>query len=96
MAMEDGICASIVASNWVNETLAKAGWVYNGLKSIWQPTHKLEWLGFSLDLEQGCISVHLQKICVLKAMLTMAAKQTTLRAKFIASLVGKIIPMSIV
>ena len=99
--LDDGICAlqnkkeAIVASNWVKETLAKAGWVYNGLKSIWQPTHKLEWLGFNLDLKQGCISVPTRKISGLKAMLVMAAKQTTLRAKFIASLVGKIVSMSI-
>ena len=99
--LDDGICAlkneleAREASSWVKETLAKAGWVYNGLKSNWQPTRKLEWLGFDLDMGQGCISVPLRKIGMLKAMLTMAVKQTTLKAKFIASLVGKIISMSI-
>ena len=99
--LDDGICAlqneneAIVASNWVKETLAKVGWVYNLSKSIWQPTHKLEWLGFDLDLKQGCIYVPTRKISMLKAMLVMAAKQTTLRVKLIASVVGKIVSMSI-
>ena len=57
--LDDGVCAlknekeATVASNWVKETLAKAGWVYNKVKSVWQPTHKLEWLGFDVDLGQG-------------------------------------------
>ena len=88
---DDGVCAlknekeATLASNWVKETLAKAGWVYNKVKSVWQPTHKLEWLGFDLDLGQGCISMPTRKISALKANLVMAVKQTTLRAKFITS-----------
>ena len=66
--LDDGVCALIneaeanTASNWVKDTLAKAGWIFNEAKSVWAPTHKLEWLGFDLDLGQGCISVPTRKI----------------------------------
>ena len=45
--LDDGVCAlkneneATMASNWVKEILAKAGWVYNKVKSVWAPTHKL-------------------------------------------------------
>ena len=99
--LDDGICASqneveaLSCSCWVKETLAKAGWVHNELKSVWTPTHRLQWLGFEVDLKQGCISVPAKKINGLKANLQIAASQTALRAKFIASLVGKIVAMSL-
>ena len=83
--LDDEVCAlkneneTTMASNCVKETLAKTGWVYNEVKSVSAPTHKLEWLGFDLDLGQGCISVPTRKINVIKANLVGAA--TTLRAK---------------
>ena len=83
------------ASHWVKDTLAKAGWVCNEAKSVWAPTHKLQWLGLDLDLEKGCISVPAKKINALRASLQIAVSQATLRAKFIASLVGKIIAISL-
>ena len=73
----------------------KAGWVYNETKSVWAPTRRLQWLGFDLDLGQGCISVPAKKVESLKTNLVLALKQPNLRAKFIASLVGKIISMSL-
>ena len=47
----DGVCALqnedevIAASNWVRDMLSKAGWMYNKAKSVWAPTHKLQWFG---------------------------------------------------
>ena len=99
--LADGICAlqneieARTASNWVKDTLMKAGWVYNETKSVWAPTRRLQWLGFDLDLGQGCISVPAKKVESLKTNLVLALKQPNLRAKFIASLVGKIISMSL-
>ena len=99
--LDDGICAlqneieARTASNWVKDTLMKAGWVYNETKSVWAPTRRLQWLGFDLDLGQGCISVPAKKVESLKTNLVLALKQPNLRAKFIASLVGKIISMSL-
>ena len=99
--LDDGICAlqneieARTASNWVKDTLMKAGWVYNETKSVWAPTRRLQWLGFDLDLGQGCISVPAKKVESLKTNLVLALKQPNLRAKFIASLVGKIISMGL-
>ena len=101
--LDDGICAApseteaLGASCWVRETLAKAGWVCNEAKSVWAPTHRLQWLGFELDLDlkEGSISVPPEKIRSLKASLQIAVIQSTLRAKHIASLVGKIISMGL-
>ena len=96
-----GICATpseteaLSASCWLRETLAKAGWVCNEAKSAWAPTHRLQWLGFELDLKEGCISVPPEKIRSLRASLQIAVTQSTLRAKHIASLVGKIISMGL-
>ena len=69
-----------MASNWVKETLAKAGLVYNKVKSVWQPTHKLEWLGSDLDLGQGCISVPTRKISALKINLKEPVMADMLKA----------------
>ena len=45
------------ASLWVQNTLHRAGLVVNECKSAWHPSHEVQWLGFVVNLEQGCISV---------------------------------------
>ena len=49
------------ASQWVQSTLHRAGLVVNESKSSWQPAHEVQWLGFVVNLEQGCISVPVNK-----------------------------------
>ena len=101
MYFDDGIVAlpeevgAITARGWVRDTLAKAGWVCNEAKSTWLPTHRLSWLGLTLDLELGLISVPDRKIEVLRGKLLAAMEQPMLRARFIASLVDRIIAMSL-
>ena len=57
--LDDGIVAvpdetgAITASGFVRDTLYKAGWVCNEAKSTWVPTHRLSWLGFTMDLGLG-------------------------------------------
>ena len=46
----------------MRDTLVKAGLVCNEAKSTWLTNHRLSWLGFTLDLEVGCISVPDKKI----------------------------------
>ena len=48
-----------------------------------------------MDLELGQISVLKDKMLVLKAQLQIAAKSTQIKARFLASITGKIISMSI-
>lgn len=83
------------ASAWVRDTLKRAGWVCNEAKSIWEPTHRLCWLGFILDLEKGSISVPEGKVRTLQHRLKVVVKQSSLVAKDIASLTGRIISMGL-
>ena len=55
----------------------------------------MTWLGFDLDLSQGVVSVPTYKIETLKRQLVGLQCQHTALAKQIASIVGKIISMSI-
>jgi len=60
----------------------------------WEPSHRMEWLGFCIDLTLGEFSVPVQKILAFKAKLSEIRKERTLPAKKLTSLVGKIISMS--
>ena len=92
--LDDGIVAAKGfeagnrASLIVRNDLQRAGLVVNVQKSIWLPAQALTWLGFDLNLSQGVVSVPTSKIDNLRGLLMSLAKQ-------IASVVGKIIFMSI-
>ena len=57
--LDDGIVAvsgeeaAKLASLQVREDLAKAGLIEHSAKCIWEPTLKLKWLGFNIDLDIG-------------------------------------------
>ena len=99
--LDDGLCAvkgkeeACAASQWVQSTLQRAGLVVNESKSTWHPSHVVQWLGFVVDLEQGCISVPVKKVDALKAKLGAALDAKALSARQLASLVGKIISMGL-
>ena len=59
------------------------------------PTHRLSWLGFTIDLELGSISVPDKKIEALEKKLLTAMEQPMLSARCIASIVGRIISMGL-
>ena len=65
-------------------------WLCNEAKSTWVPTHRLSWLGFTIDLELGSISVPDKKIEALEKKLLTAMEQPMLSARCIASIVGRI------
>ena len=83
------------ASKIVQSTLEQAGFRANTEKSVWQPTQRLQWLGFVLDLARGHIEVLQEKLDSLLTMLTQATKTTKLSARFLASIVGRIISMGL-
>eukprot|EP00731_Ephydatia_muelleri_P008337 Em0004g675a len=83
------------SSAWVRDTLDRAGWVCNEAKSVWVPTHELVWLGFNLNLSKGSISVPEEKVRALQHSLKVAVKTSSLLAKTVASLIGRIISMSL-
>ena len=99
--LDDGIFSSRnersakASSEWVRDTLDKAGWVCNESKSVWVPTHELVWLGFNLNLSEGSISVPERKVKALQHSLKVAIGTSSLVAKTVASLIGKIVSMSL-
>ena len=99
--LDDGFVASQnkssanATSTWVRDTLRRAGWVCNEEKSVWVPTHRLCWLGFNLDIEKGSISVPEGKVRALQHRLKVAAKKSSLVARDIASLIGRIVSMGL-
>ena len=98
MYLDDGIVtvadeeAAKLASQQVREDLVKAGLIEHSAKCIWEPTLKLKWLGFDIDIGMSQISV---PVDLLKAQLQVAAQNTQVKAKSLASIAGKIISMSI-
>ena len=99
--LDDGICAvegeeeAFKVSSWVRETLDKAGLVANEAKCTWTPTHKLQWLGFNVDLEHSELSVPEKKLSMLKRLLRCAATQQCISARSLASIIGRIISMGL-
>ena len=101
MYLDDGLCAvtgepaARKASQLVQDTLDKAGFIAHPLKSVWQPTQRLIWLGFVVDLALGQIEVPQDKLLSLQSRLQQAIQCPKIRARSLASIVGKIISMSL-
>ena len=64
-------------------------------KSVWKPSHTLEWLGVKVDLSEGEFSVPSPKIDVLKRKLLETQKMKCVPARQLTSLIGKIMSMSL-
>ena len=79
----------------MTDALECAGLVVHEGKSVCLPSISTAWLGFVADLERGCVSVPEAKLEALRAMLQITGVATHLNARFIASLVGKIISMGL-
>ena len=60
-----------------------------------RPSQTLRWLGFILDLESGQISVPKDKISALYSLLKSVISQGKLKAKLLASILGKIASLSL-
>ena len=82
------------ASIKVRSDLVKAGLVEHTANSHWTPSQQATWLGFNLDLEAGLVSFPGEKIDALKTQLQQVRKDTSVRAKTLASVIGKRISMS--
>ena len=99
--LDDGICAverereAVRVSTWVRDTLEKEGFVANEAKCTWTPTHKLQWLGFNIDLEQGELSVPETKLSMLKSLLRCAVTWQCISTRSLASIIGWIISMGL-
>ena len=73
-----------------------AGFVkINDSKSVWRPSHCVYWVGFEIELLKGCVSVPQAKLDALVSLLSASLASDHIRAKCMASIVGKIISMGI-
>ena len=99
--MDDGLCAvsgaqaAQEASQLVKSTIDKAGFIAHPEKSIWQPTLRLIWLGFVVDVCLGQIEVPSEKITALRSALHQATQSPRIKARSLASIIGKIISMGL-
>ena len=98
--LDDGIVAvegeqaAAVACHAVQSDLVKAGLVVNVNKSRLEPTQHCIWLGFDIDLAKGCISVPEAKLSSIQLQANQAVDCGSLQAQALASLISKIISMS--
>ena len=99
--LDDGIVAvegeqaALIACRAVQDDLVKAGLVVHVIKSRLEPTQQCTWLGLDIDLARGCISVPEAKLNNLLSQVAQAVDSRSLQARVLASLIGKIISMSI-
>ena len=99
--LDDGIvaisgeAATGRASIKVRSDLAKAGLVKHTAKSHWTPSQQATWLGFNLDLKAGMVYIPQEKIISLKTQLQYVSQGKAVMARMLASVIGKIISMSL-
>ena len=82
-------------SERIQADLLRAGLVVNYAKSCFTPTKQLLWLGFQLDLERGQMTVPHKKLDLLKEQIAKAMEGRELPAMALASVIGKILSMSL-
>ena len=99
--LDDGLCAAmdyaaaVKASLLVRETLDCAGFVVHPTKCIWDPTQRLVWLGFVIDVALGRIEVPQEKIVSLQGLLRQVRLVRYVQARKLASIIGQIISMGL-
>ena len=72
------------ASSIVRSTLVQAGLVAHQEKCHWEPSQTTRWLGFILNLCEGCLSVPPEKIDCLKENLAAVANSECIQARQLA------------
>ena len=87
--------AALQASHKVRQDLIDAGLVEHTDKCNWLPVQQVTWLGFNLDLEMGQIYMPTEKVKWLKSQLEQVLDRPTLKARELASIIGKLISMSL-
>ena len=99
--LDDGIVAvkgkdqAVEESRQVKWDLESAGFILNIEKSVWVPRNHLEWLGFQINLCECEFKVPPDKLDRLKVQLRDIEAQQSAPARCLASLIGKIMSMSL-
>ena len=102
--LDDGICfaqsytLAKEAAIIIQEDLEAAGFVINVQKSRLNPSQKLKWLGFDIDLEAEKLKVPEERYKKLMQSLAPYADSspTVMPVRMLASVIGQIISMSLV
>ena len=99
--IDDGIVAveeeekAYQVSEVIQSDLEQAGFVTNIEKYSWRPSKITTWLRFDINLEKGKLAVPVRKSLALQCHLNSIVSQKYLPARQLASLIGKIISMSL-
>ena len=80
-------------SEFVLQSLLDSGFLPNMEKSNFTPTQKLDWLGFTWNLELGVIEVPRMKIDKIKMKIEKIISERRSTARTLASILGKIISL---
>lgn len=94
VAVEGEVKAQHV-SKMVQRDLEKAGLITNIEKCNWIPSKVTTWLGFDINLDEGKLTVPERKIVSLQCQLNKIVTQKFIPARQLASIIGKIIAMSL-
>ena len=99
--IDDGIVAAKSTTECVSlkdvviRDLSRAGFILNKTKSCLEPQQVGKWLGFIVDLHEGNFFVPSEKLESLKSSIKAAYPLTRVSVRSLASIVGKIISMSL-
>ena len=74
-------------SSRIQEDLEKAGFVVHKVQSKWESSQGCTWLDFVVNLSSGHITEKIDNLC---SQIREVAQQTTLTARYIASIVAKL------
>jgi hypothetical protein len=98
--LDDGI---LIASNFseaerfaaiIKADLLEAGFIVNNAKSVWVPTKKLSWLGFSLDSSENIFEIPDEKLFRLRTSIYKAiVSHRASSARILSRTVGKVTSM---
>lgn len=75
--------------------MIKSGFVVNTEKSVWVPQKCLEWLGFTWNMEEGCLELPRVKVEKLLLMINnIVDNDFWVTARYLAKITGKIVSFS--
>ena len=82
-------------SKVVQSDLARAGLVVNIEKSLWVPAKTVVWLGFQINLQEGCLMVPDQKVKAFTMLVQQTKEDRAIHAIALAIIIGKIVSMGL-
>ena len=95
LGVPSGFDAACKDSQLVHTTLESASFPVHPTKTAWEPSQRVIWLGFVVDLALGQIQVPVSKIIALRSILKQAERIPFVKARYLASMLGKIVSMSL-